>query len=539
MHYMTGYFLYARKSTDVEDKQVQSIGDQLAVLRALASEEGLTIAAEFVEKQSAKMPDRPVFNEMLNRIKNGEADGILCWKLDRLARNPVDAASVQWLLQQGIIKHIRTNDRSYYPSDNVLMIGFEFGIANQYIRDLSENTSRGLHQKAKRGEYPGLAPIGYINDSRSKTIIVDERMAVVVRQAFELYAENGSRFEDIGRFLFDNGIMTKARKRWIGGRPFPKDKVKYFLTNIFYIGMFRYAGEIYEGKHAPIIEKRLFDKVQEVLKLRGRIQKAKKEPTALCRFLQCGACGCSITCEVINKHQKNGNKHRYVYYRCTKKRGACFEPYIREEKLITKLSNLLLDFAMPKEWAEEMLLMAEKDAKEKQRVASASVQGLRTKIAGLTTGIDRLTDLYVGQDIERETYLERKYGLMSERKSAGEQIARLERNTAAWLQPLKNWIIEAKTLCKTSNSGTLDSKKIALRKISGSNLFFKNSEIVFTPIFPYAALLTARKNFSVLKQKSPRLKEVLCVVRRRGLEPPRGDPTSTSSWRVYHSAICA
>ena len=87
---MTNYFLYARKSTDVEDKQVRSIDDQLAVLRALAKEENINIVQEFIEKQSAKKPGRSVFNEMLDRIEKGEAQGIICWKLDRLARNPVD-----------------------------------------------------------------------------------------------------------------------------------------------------------------------------------------------------------------------------------------------------------------------------------------------------------------------------------------------------------------------------------------------------------------------------------------------------------------
>lgn len=91
---MTNYFLYARKSTDVEDKQVRSIDDQLAVLRALAKTEGLTIVEEFIEKQSAKLPGRPIFDQMLTRIEKGEAQGIVCWKLDRLARNPIDGGQI-------------------------------------------------------------------------------------------------------------------------------------------------------------------------------------------------------------------------------------------------------------------------------------------------------------------------------------------------------------------------------------------------------------------------------------------------------------
>ena len=142
------YFLYARKSTDVEDKQVLSIEAQLNELRSLAKRDGLEITAEFIEKRTAKMPGRPIFNEMAQRIQAGEAQGIICWKIDRLARNPVDGGQISWLLQQGVIQHIRTHDRSYLPGDNVLMMSVEFGMANQYIRDLSANTKRGLDRKS-------------------------------------------------------------------------------------------------------------------------------------------------------------------------------------------------------------------------------------------------------------------------------------------------------------------------------------------------------------------------------------------------------
>src|ERR1035437_4923716 len=176
------YFLYARKSTDVEDKQILSIEGQLAELRNLAKRENLEIVEEFVEKRSAKMPGRPIFGDMMARIQKGEAQGIICWKIDRLARNPVDGGQIQWLLQQGIIRHIQTHDRSHFPNDNVLMMSVELGMANEYIRQLSANTSRGLRQKARQGIYPGLAPLGYINDPSTKTVVVHRKNAKLVRK---------------------------------------------------------------------------------------------------------------------------------------------------------------------------------------------------------------------------------------------------------------------------------------------------------------------------------------------------------------------
>jgi DNA invertase Pin-like site-specific DNA recombinase len=490
------YFLYARKSTDVEDKQMLSIESQLFELRALAKKEGLEIVTEFTEKRTAKKPGRPVFDEMMDRIRRGEARSILCWKLDRLSRNPFDDGMIRWLLQEATIQCITTSERSYYPPDNVMLMSMEFAMATQYSRDLGYNTSRGLREKARRGDFPAPAPVGYLNNPRTKSIMVDKRKAPLVLRAFETYAENKSRFEDIANYFYENGIRTRSRDGSSGGKRWSKDRVKKMLTNIFYYGDFQYGGEIYHGRHAPIVSKILFDKVRNVIEMRGRRQKAHKDPQALCGLLRCGNCGCSITAEAITKRQKNGNVHSYVYYRCTKKRGLCNEPYVREEVLTEQLSSLLSGFALPSNWAKELLSMAEKDEREAGRVAAASVQTLRVKVADLDERIGRLTDLYVEQDIERDAYLERKRSLMSERKSAEEQMARLERNAAAWLQPLQEWIQDAVSLDETAKSDDPTPKKSSLLKIFGSNLLLKNRSLVSTPTPPYASLREARLKFS-------------------------------------------
>src|SRR3990167_6224396 len=330
------YFLYARKSTDVEAKQVLSIEAQLSELRSLAWREGLEIAEEFVEKRSAKMPGRSVFNEMMARIQKGEAQGIVCWKIDRLARNPVDGGQIQWLLQNSTIAHIQTHDRAYYPADNVMLMSVEFGMANQYIRDLSMNTARGLRAKARPVDFPGTEPAGYRNDPRTKTIVLDRKKSKVIRAAFELYAQGNSRLEDIGQFLYDNGVRS------LFGNRIHNDRVRFVLANPFYYGHFLYKGELYEGRHTPIVDKRFFEKAQKVMFGRGPPKAATTEPLVFCGMMSCGECGMAITAEVRTKHQKNGNVHRYTYYRCTKKSGArCSQAYVREEALAADVPYLL------------------------------------------------------------------------------------------------------------------------------------------------------------------------------------------------------
>ncbi len=457
------YFLYARKSTDVEDKQVLSIEAQLSELRAIARRDDLEISVEFIEKKSAKTPGRPILEEMLRRIEKGEAQGIICWKVDRLSRNPVDSGRISWMLQQNIIQKIITHDRVYLPQDNVLIMSVEFGMANQYIRDLSVNTKRGLRAKARQGIYPSVAPLGYLNDVRNKSIVIDRKRAPIIRKSFEMYSEGIHRAEDIANFLFKNGIKTRATKRWNreGGNPLKRDQIKWMLENPFYYGNFYYSGEVWEGKHKPLISKKLFDRVQEVLKLRGKTKTPTPNPQAFCGLLSCGECGCSITAEKQKGH---------IYYRCTKKKGRCSQPYTREEILDTQLSALLTLLIMPSEWANELNKMLEKEGVEITLTSVASVQALRANIATLNEKIARITDLFVEQDIEREQYLERKRALMSEKRSVEEQILLLERDATRWLEPMRNWIKEAEMLDEIAQSNDLPSRKSYLQKIFGSNL---------------------------------------------------------------------
>ena len=483
------YFLYARKSTDVEDKQVLSIEAQLTELRALAKQEELEVVEEFVEKKSAKMPGRPVFNDMMARIQKGEAQGIVCWKIDRLARNPVDGGQIQWLLQSNVISHIQTHDRAYYPADNVLMMSVEFGMANQFIRDLSANTARGLRQKARRGEFPGTAPAGYLNDPRTKTIVLNRKKWKVIRAAFELYAKGNSRLEDIGQFLYDNGVRS------LFGNRIHNDRAKFILANPFYYGHFLYKGELYEGRHTPIVDKRLFDKVQKVMLERGHPQAATTESQVFCGVMKCGECGMAITAEVREKHQKNGNTHRYTYYRCTKKSAArCSQPYIREEALAADVSDLLALFVLPPEWGRYFEGKMAQDERESGRTSAQAISGVREDIRQIDIKLDRLMDLYIAQDIERDAYLVRRRALMSDKRTLEEQGARLERDGNTWLEPMRMWINEAESLGQIQKDPSLPAKKSALQKIFGSNLQILNQKVSGTAHPLYAAVAAAREN---------------------------------------------
>jgi hypothetical protein len=136
------YILYVRKSTDDKTHQVLSLSRQMEELRNFTKREGVAIYETLEESRSAKLPGRPVFNAMLDRIESGEANGILCWDIDRLYRNPIDEGRVRWLLQNGVIASIRTPTRQFLPDDAGLLMGVEGGRATDYIIRLSKNSPK-------------------------------------------------------------------------------------------------------------------------------------------------------------------------------------------------------------------------------------------------------------------------------------------------------------------------------------------------------------------------------------------------------------
>src|SRR5712672_1264278 len=161
---MPAYFIYCRKSSEAEDQQVLSIESQTRELEQLAAKLNVPVTEILTESRSAKDPGRPVFNQMMQRLYRGEAAGIICWKLDRLARNPVDGGSIIWAIKQYGIR-VASPAQSYsHGDDNAILMYMEFGIAQKYVDDLSRNVKRGLKTKIENGWYPGVAPLGYVND---------------------------------------------------------------------------------------------------------------------------------------------------------------------------------------------------------------------------------------------------------------------------------------------------------------------------------------------------------------------------------------
>ena len=514
------YIIYVRKSTDVEDKQVLSVEAQIVELRKYAADNNLHIVDTVIERKSAKTPGRNKFNAMMLDIENGKANGVLSWHPDRLARNSVDGGHVIYLLDQSLLVALKFPSFWFEnTSQGKFMLSMAFSQSKYYVDNLSENTKRGLRQKVRRGEFPSKAPVGYINDVRHKSIVVDKRRAPLIVEAFNLYAGGNKTMQDISDFLYREGGMTKGKK------PLSKDQIKKILTNPFYYGHFRYAGEVHEGKHSAIISKQLYDRVQTVLARRCHPQKNATAPQVFCGLLRCGACGMAVTAEKKIKHQKNGNIHEYVYYRCTHKSKTikCTEPAVTEPQLLEQLAEILQGYALPKSWADELHTMLNEDEKKSEQSSGVFIADAQNTISSLQSKLQRLLDSYLDQDIDQVTYKAKQAELMSEKKSLEEQIGKLTLAANAWVEPMRQWINQAADLNTIAKTAEPSAIKEALVKIEGLNLFLKSKKAQPTAAPeispPFGIWVLLRKTLE--KQALARLNSLknTFLVPRTGIEP--------------------
>ncbi len=412
---------------------------------------------------------------MLERIQNGEANGILAWHPDRLARNSIDGGQIIYLLDQNILQYLRfPMFRFENTSQGKFVLSIMFSQSKYYVDNLSENVKRGLRQKLRRGEYPGKAPIGYYNDLRTKTIKIDKKTAPIIVKAYEMFATGNYKIAAIADFLAENGIKKK------NGRTFYWTRVKNILTNVFYYGHFAYGGEVYEGKHKAIISKRLFDKVQAVMDKRSNNTKAIiKQPKPFCGLLKC-SCSMSVTATTKVKRQQNGNTHAWTYYHCTKKSKAvrCMEAPVRSEALDAQLSAVLKEYQMPASLAAGLCELIGKDEKAEEAQTSKASASLRAEIAQLAGKQSILLDSYLNQDIDRDIFTAKKAEIMSRKKTLEEKLERTLSGQNAWVEPMRKWIAKAVSIRKIAESGDLVAKKCVLAEIFGSNLFLKDKKVV-------------------------------------------------------------
>ncbi len=435
------FFLYARKSSESEDRQVQSIEDQVNRLKALALSMKLEIVEIYEEAKSAKQPNnRPFFFEMLERIERGEAQGILCWQINRLSRNPVDSGTLQWMLQKGIIQSIQTIDREYKPSDNCVVLSVESSVANQFIIDLRKNTMRGMQSRIDKGWMPNMAPLGYLNskDEEGRGIIInDPERFDLIRKMWSLMLTGAYSAQQICTIANDEwGFRTRKMKR-IGGNPLSESGIYRIFNNQFYSGVIPSGKAWLKGSHQPMVTLDEYDHVQKLLGKRGK-PRAQKREFAFTGFVRCGECGCLYTAETKTKHIKSTGKLKtYNYYHCTWKRRdmrctqrTCITEEVLTEQMEKELAKITI-LPQFRSWALESLgIEHEREVKKRSTIFDS----LQKTLADTYTQLDNLTRMRVRDLIDDSQYTKERDRLKLEIENLQGEIKKTESRAERWLE---------------------------------------------------------------------------------------------------------
>lgn len=471
---MTRTALYARKSSESEDRQILSIDSQVKELQQFAARQGVKVIRVFTESKSAKAPGRPVFSELMQLISKGEIDSVICWKLDRLARNPVDGGAVIWSVEENKMRKIITPQREYVNTGNdKFWMQLEFGMAKKYVDDLSDNVKRGQRAKLELGWKPGVPPIGYLNETIKKTIVKDSERFALVRKMWDLMLTGTHSC---------NEVLTIATKQWglrtrilrnTGGGPVGFSAIYRIFRNPFYYGAIQFNGELYEGSHEPMVTKREFDQVQQILEMKSK-RRPQKHAFAYTGLMKCGECGCSITAE--NKTNRFGSE--YLYYHCTKRKRqlACKQQVVTVMNLEKQIGEFLNSITITENISDWCISVLKELENENKGNHALTIKSQQKRLNACNGEIAELLNCKIRQLISDEEYVTKRQELQEEKFRIKELLEDRDNRFDEVIrlgEQAFNFAAEAK---KKFESGTAEEKRSILH-YTGSNLILMDGKL--------------------------------------------------------------
>ncbi len=510
--------MYIRKSSESEDRQALSIPAQERELRALAERKGyVVVGTPIAESMSAKRPGRPGFAQLLQRLENGEADGILCWHLDRLARNPIDGGQIMWRVGKPTLSIIASPDREYAgtPDDKMLM-SIIFGMATKYSDDLAKNVMRGTREALQRGLWPGKYKYGYMRDPDTGLMVPDPHRWNTVRQLWNWRLDGVSVQEIHRRAAHELGLTRpRSRRRTVtagpdeeagagdelphmdwralprpGGGSITRGSVYHLLADSFYAGQMVYSGETYEGKHKPMVTAGEFKQVQALEDKRAPATPALL-PFAYRGLIKCGACGAQVTAE----RHTNRQGHKYVHYHCTRKRKGvayCPERAVTEAEIDRQMAAFLGGVNVPDTLVAALLAEVESQVDAFLAERDEQVGAVEAEAKAIDTRLERLRELVVDGVVTPEDYAHDRARLIAARLALHETGGR-GLSKQALLEPLQNAALRLKTVADRYPTLAANKKLAVVRELC-SNLALKDKSVLISATDSMALLLKIDAN---------------------------------------------
>jgi DNA invertase Pin-like site-specific DNA recombinase len=449
--------IYVRKSTESEDRQVLSIESQVKELNDYAKKMNWHVVEIFSECKSAKAPGREIFNKLNKLIQNDKIDELLCWKLDRLARNPVDGGALIWAMEEKKLKYIHTPQRSFLNTGNdKFWLQLEFGMAKKYVDDLSDNVKRGLKMKVEKGWYPSKAPLGYLNDRENNTIKPDPERFKIVRALWDLMLTGGYTPPQVLKIATDKyGLRTKFYKSG-GGNPVAYSYIYDMLKNPFYYGSFKYWRSDFTTR-------------------------PKSYEFAYTGLIKCGACGASITAEHKTNHRYGC---KYIYYHCTKRKRKCTQKYIQEPELTGQIVSFIDSLSIDKDVFEIALSVIDKQKDSIIDKNKAVIASLQNSISESERNLDELLTIKLRKLLSDDDFLSRKTKLEHAINKLNSQLAKIKRNPN-YTSEKSVETFEVVSTIKTKFQNGSKRKRNSILKQIGSNLTLTDKKLLIQAKEPF------------------------------------------------------
>jgi site-specific DNA recombinase len=459
---MNQYYGYIRVSTARQGEGV-SLQQQRAAIEQYSVRHDLKIARWFEELETAAKSGRPVFSEMIKLLKRGSARGVIIHKIDRSARNLRDWADLGEMIDRGTEVHFANESLDLHSRGGRLSADIQAVVAADYVRNLREETKKGFYGRLKQGLYPMPAPLGYVDNGAGKPKTPDPRTAPLVRKVFELYGTGRYNLSGLAGELARFGL-----KRRDGGK-LRQNRVSQLLNNQFYTGLIhvKATNQTFKGVHEPLISRRLYDRVQDIL--HGKLNtRTIKHDFLYRRRLACKTCGYSL----IGEQQKG-----HVYYRC--QTADCPTTSVREEMVEQAvLAQFLKIRFSPEErswFGPKLIQMKINKANEQEKVMKATA----LQLSHQDDRLNRLTDAYIDQLIEKNLFEQRKSALLVERTHLEQRLAEWKAGKHDLAEDLHSFLERADGVYLAYKLGLPEEKRDLLDSVTSNRVVSgKTPEII-------------------------------------------------------------
>lgn len=466
---MKNYFAYIRVSTQRQGQSGVSLHEQRDSIAAFAKRNSLHISQWFEDRETAAKVGRTQFVRMMTTLERGRVAGVILHKIDRGARNHWDWARIGDLIDNGIEVHFVHDNLDLTSRGGRLAADIQAVVAADYIRNLRDEVRKGVRGRLKQGLYPWKAPAGYLDCGGGKPKVIDPVKGPLVRLAFDLYASKQYSYDRLVRELHERGL------RGANGKMLSLKGLTTILRNPFYIGIIRLkrSGEVFQGVHEPLIEARLFERIQAIIDGRLTVKMCKHD-FIYRRLLTCGSCHRQL----IGELQKGR-----VYYRC--QTPSCSTTSVREDKVKVAFRQLVRAFPVRVADYQELLPYIEAEAKTEAQRQGELLTSLKLRIASLEDRDRRLTDAYLDQAIDRDTYNVRKADLLTQLAQARGDLKHAEDPSSADFRQLaKDFLELLRTLEIGPESGFLSEYRACVEKLT-SNRVLMGKKLELTTSFPF------------------------------------------------------